>query len=227
MCFSAGASFGASAVLSIIGATAVIKARTIPQGLFAGIPFIFSIQQAAEGMLWLSINNTGFPGQSFYTYVFLVFALMVWPIWIPFTIRLLEQDSKRKKIMTVLLYTGVFVSAGIGCFLFLYPVEVVPTHHHLHYSFRFSPAAKNLIWLFSILFIASTIITPFVSGTKRMKWLGIFFIAAYLFAIVFYGGFVVSVWCYFAAILSIVVLWILPVLAPAKPGTFNTSVLLK
>ena len=41
-----------------------------------------------------------------------------------------------------------------------------------------------------------------------MKLLGIVFTAAYLFAIYFYNGAVLSVWCYFAALLSIVVLWI-------------------
>jgi uncharacterized membrane protein YjjB (DUF3815 family) len=41
-----------------------------------------------------------------------------------------------------------------------------------------------------------------------MKWLGIIFLASYLFAIIFYQGFVVSVWCFFAALLSFVVLWI-------------------
>ena len=70
MCFSAGASFGAAAVLSIVGAVAVIKAKTIPQGLFAAIPFIFSIQQVAEGMLWLSFINDEIPGRSFFFYFF-------------------------------------------------------------------------------------------------------------------------------------------------------------
>ncbi|MBK5270573.1 MAG: hypothetical protein JJE22_06125 [Bacteroidia bacterium] len=42
-----------------------------------------------------------------------------------------------------------------------------------------------------------------------MKWLGIVFIASYLFAVIFYPGFVISVWCFFAAILSIIVLWII------------------
>src|SRR5436190_13225830 len=114
MCFSAGASFGASAVLSLIGSAAIIKARTIPEGLFAGIPLIFSVQQLAEGMLWLSFKNTSLEaGQPFFVYTFLVFAMMLWPVWIPFTLRLLEKDSTRKKMMNVLLGIGVLVSLGV------------------------------------------------------------------------------------------------------------------
>src|SRR6187431_3018144 len=147
MCFSAGASFGAAAVLSIVGAVAVIKAKTIPQGLFAAIPFIFSIQQVAEGMLWLSFNNGDIPGRSFFTYVFLVFAIMFWPIWIPFTTRLLEEDVARKKILTMILVAGIIVSAGFACIILLYPLEAVATHHHIQYKLDLPPAITNLMWL--------------------------------------------------------------------------------
>lgn len=210
MCFSAGASFGASALLGGIGIVAIVKAKTNPQRLFATIPFVFAVQQLSEGMLWLSIRNSGLADwQSFFTYTFLVFAMMIWPVWIPLTIRLLEKDAKRKKILNVLTGIGATVSVGVGCILFIYPVHVMPSHHHLHYSFSFPEATKNLIWIFSILYFISTIIAPFISGIKGVKWLGFIFLTSYLFAVIFYNGFVVSVWCYFAAILSIVVLWII------------------
>ena len=57
MCFSATASFGASAVLGAIGIIAVAKAKTKPQRLFATIPLIFAVQQLTEGLLWLSLKN--------------------------------------------------------------------------------------------------------------------------------------------------------------------------
>ncbi|HET6723647.1 MAG TPA: DUF6629 family protein [Chitinophagaceae bacterium] len=208
MCFSAGASFGAAAVLSIVGSVAVIKAKTIPQGLFAAIPFIFSIQQVAEGMLWLSFNNDDMPGRAFFIYVFLVFAIMFWPIWIPLTTRLLEKDITRKKILTMILIAGIIVSAGFACIILFYPLEAVATHHHIQYKLDLPPAINNLMWLFNILYFTTTIISTFISSIKRMKLLGTVFIAAYLFSIYFYNGAVLSVWCYFAALLSIVILWI-------------------
>ena len=143
MCFSAGASFGAAAVLSIVGAAAVIKARTVPQGLFAAIPIIFSIQQVAEGMIWLSFNNDDFPGRSLFTHVFLVFAIMFWPVWIPLTTRLLEKDVRRKKILTMILVSGIVVAAGFACTVMLYPVEAVATYHHIQYKLDPPPAIKK------------------------------------------------------------------------------------
>ena len=111
--------------------------------------------------------------------------------------------------MNVLLGIGVLVSIGVGCVLLLYKVHVISTHHHIHYRVDFPTGTRSLILPFSLLYFIATVIAPFISGIKRMKWLGIGFLASYLFATIFYDGFVVSVWCYFAAILSAVVLWII------------------
>jgi len=209
MCFSANASFGASVVLGGIGIIAITNAKTIPQRLFAVIPLFFAVQQLAEGMLWLAIKQPGLAGwQSFFTYTFLVFAMVVWPLWIPLTVRLLEKNAKRKKIMNIITAIGAAVSIVVCCVLVLYPVEVMKMNHHLHYNFSFPQQITNLIGIFSAFYILATIITPFISSIKKMKWLGIVFLASYLFAVILYNGFVVSVWCYFAALLSFVVLWI-------------------
>jgi hypothetical protein len=223
MCFSATASFTASAVLGTIGVVTLSKAKTNPQRVFGTIPLLFSIQQCTEGLLWLSLKDPSLASwQTFFTYAFLVFAMAVWPFWIPFTIWKLEKETKRKKIMRVLVWIGAFVAIGVGAVLFSYPAEVItpfcPTcpgastsvlSNHLHYEFAIPPLLKNLIVAFSILYIAATIITPFLSGIKQMKWLGVVFLVSYLFAITFYHGFVISVWCFFAALLSFVVLWII------------------
>jgi hypothetical protein len=223
MCFSATASFGASAVLGIIGITAVSKARTKPQRLFGSIPLLFAVQQLTEGLLWLSLKDADMASwQPLLTYTFLFFAMAVWPFWIPLTIRLLENDERRKKITNVFVWIGAFVAVGVCFILFSHPVKVVtpfcftcpgeataPLRDHLHYEFDIPGLIKNLIVAFSVLYIAATIVTPFFSSIKKMKWLGIVFLASYLFAITFYNGFVISVWCFFAALWSFVVLWII------------------
>ncbi len=223
MCFSATASFGASAVLSIVGIIAVTKATTNPQRTFAAIPLLFALQQLSEGLLWLSLKNADLASwQSSITYIFLVFAMAIWPFWIPFSIWLLENDTRRKKMIQKFVWIGAAVAIGVCFILFSYPVQVVTPfcfncpdspsltpRDHLHYEFAIPSMVKKLIVAFSALYIAATIITPFLSGIKKMKWLGVVFLASYLFAIGFYRGFVISVWCFFAALLSFVVLWII------------------
>ena len=223
MCFSATASFGASAVLGLVGAVAQAKAKSKPQRLFATIPLIFAIQQFTEGLLWLSLSNPDMAAwQTFLTYIYLVFAMAIWPLWVPLTIRLLEKDASNKKIMNVLVGIGALVAVCVVLVLSLYPVRPMTPecpgcpfastpsiNQHLHYRFTFPPVPKGLIGAFTVLYILATIITPFISSVKKMKWLGFAFLATYLFAVIFYNGFVISVWCFFAALLSFVVLWII------------------
>ncbi len=223
MCFSATASFGASAVLGTVGILSVAKAKTNPQRTFATIPLLFAVQQFTEGLLWLSLKNDDMASwQTPLTYIFLVFAMAVWPFWIPFTIWLMEKDVKRKKLIRGFVGVGAVVAIGVCIILFIYPVKAVTPfcfncpdaasaslRDHLHYEFAIPQLIKNLIVAFSVLYIAATIITPFISTLKKMKWLGIVFLISYLFAVNFYTGFVISVWCFFAAMLSFVVLWII------------------
>jgi heme/copper-type cytochrome/quinol oxidase subunit 4 len=223
MCFSATASFGASAVLGTVGILSVAKAKTNPQRTFATIPLLFAVQQFTEGLLWLSLKNDDMASwQSSLTYIFLVFAMAVWPFWIPFSIWVLEKDAKRKKLIKIFVWIGAAVAIGVCFILFSYPVQVVTPfcfncpgspspspRDHLHYEFAIPSMVKNMIVAFSVLYIAATIVTPFFSSIKKMKWLGVVFLASYLFAILFYRGFVISVWCFFAALLSFVVLWII------------------
>jgi hypothetical protein len=210
MCFSATASFGASAVLAITGIATIIKAKTTPHYLFSSIPLVFAVQQFAEGMLWLALKHTGYEwGQSFFTYTFLFFAIMVWPVWVPLTIRMLESNTRHKRIMLYLLCTGIVVSACTGYVLLSNPVHAVASTNHIHYSFNIDMDTKYIQIIFTLLYCTATLIIPFISTIKRMKWFGFVLLASYLFVIIFYNGFVISVWCYFASVLSIVILWII------------------
>ena len=236
MCFSATASFGASAVLGTVGIIAVTKAKTNPQRTFAAIPLLFALQQFSEGLLWLSLKNADMASyQTIFTYIFLVFAMAVWPFWVPFTIWQLENETRRKKMIQKFVWIGAAVAIGVCIILFSYPVQVVTPfcfncpgspsltpRDHLHYEFAIPSLAKKLIVAFSALYIAATILTPFLSSIKKMKWLGVVFLASYLFAISFYRGFVISVWCFLAALLSFLVLWIIIDLRKAN-NTFHAK----
>jgi hypothetical protein len=137
-----------------------------------------------------------------------MFAMIVWPFWIPITMRLLEKERKRKKILNSFIVLGVAVSAVVVFLLINVPLRLIPETHHLHYQFELAQSTKNLVWIFTVMYVLATVVTPFLSSFKEMKWLGIVFLVAYIIAQFLFPGFIVSVWCYFAAVLSIVVLWI-------------------
>ena len=114
MCFSAGASFGASALLLVGGYATLKKVKQPNQMMFAAIPLIFSIQQFTEGFVWLSFQDPGFYSlQHVFSNIFLFFALIVWPIWVPVSILQLEEEAKRKKILIALFVINLIDFLGI------------------------------------------------------------------------------------------------------------------
>ena len=84
MCFSLGASLVAGSVLSLIGVASVSNVKTPSQLMFESIPFIFGVQQFAEGFVWLSLSNCYYSKwQNVPITIFLIIAELIWPVWVP------------------------------------------------------------------------------------------------------------------------------------------------
>jgi hypothetical protein len=62
MCFSASASFGAGAALTVLGVLSLRKSESRSHIMFASIPLLFAAQQFTEGFVWLSFINPKFAG---------------------------------------------------------------------------------------------------------------------------------------------------------------------
>lgn len=204
MCFSTEASFGAGAVLTAIGIVALRKTDHRKQLLFAAIPIFFAIQQFAEGFVWMSLTNTV---KSAYgqiaAYIFLLFALLVWPVWLPLSIWLLETRVKVKRLLLVATGFGVLFSLLLGFYLFNHSVLPEVEGHHIHYAVGFK---GMLVKEASLLYFIPTIIPPFLSRWKNIRILGVFLLVSYLVSKFYFADAVVSVWCYLAAFVSIQVL---------------------
>ena len=207
MCFSAGMSFGASAVILITGIITISKARTNPQRIFALIPLFFSIQQFTEGLLWLVLANPEYDNyRPLLTHLYLTFAWIIWPVFIPFSMGLLENKLSRKRLLHLFLGIGVFVSAGFIHIMMSHHAHAVINEYHIDYLFDNTPSYH---FIFTILYIVATVVSLFVSSTKRMWAFGVINLASYLFTKIFFHGHVVSIWCFFGALSSFIVLWII------------------
>ncbi|WP_309607728.1 DUF6629 family protein [Flavobacterium sp.] len=203
MCFSAGASFTAGVVLTVIGVASIKKTNHKSQLFFASIPFIFGVQQFAEGILWLTIPiGNYFVLQKMATYVYLFFAHILWPLWVPIAILLIEKIRTRKTIQKFLVVTGIIVSLYLAYCLSTYKVSAVIEGHHINYILDYSDLMNNF-WIF--LYALATIAPPFFSHIKRMWILGFTILVSYLITQIFYENYILSVWCFFSSIISIIV----------------------
>ena len=203
MCFSVEASFGAGIVLSVIGVASIKKVQSPSQIVFASIPLIFSVQQITEGFLWLALSNPGYAYlQQVTTYTFLLIAQIVWPVWVPLAILLAEKEVKRKTIQKLLVIVGVLLSSYMTYCLFSYNVQAKIIGYHISYVQNY-PLALTIAG--GVFYFIATIVPPFFSTIKRMWLLGIAILISYIITIVFYESYFVSVWCFFASVISILV----------------------
>lgn len=207
MCFSASASFTASAVLFTIGIVAIKKSTTPQQRLLACIPLLFSIQQFTEGWLWIGLSNTDYAWLVWpATYIFLVFAQVIWPVMIPFCMMKIEPQPVTKKILSVLFAAGIILSSFLCYFLFTYPVYVTMESYHIHYELTFPEMSLPFSGIY---YFIPTVLPPLFSSIRKMRILGIILLVSYIITKLFYETYLVSVWCYFASIISIIILLVI------------------
>jgi len=207
MCFSTEASFIGGAVISAIGIATIRKVHKPTQIVFAIIPLFFGLQQIAEGFVWLSLQNPDYGGFTKPAmYVFLIMAEVFWPFMVPLAVLHMEKNEKRIKILWALLSLGLTVSLYFTVCLLLYKVTPEIRGYHIEYVEGYPQSIRLIIFT---VYLISTITPLFVSTIKRTYILGILMSLSCLVTIIFFTQFLTSVWCFFGALLSIVIFWIL------------------
>jgi hypothetical protein len=215
MCFSASASFGSGIVLSLMGMATLRKASVPSQIPIAVFPFIFAVQQFAEGIVWISLLNPQLAGmQAFAVYAFLSFSHVIWPMLMPLSILLLEKERVRRNILWLLLSAGVALALYHIFALFNYPVSTRIDQHHVQYFIQQQPRMRLPA---NMLYGLAAILPAFVSSLRRMWWLGMFLFISYTATYLFFHIYVVSVWCYFAAFISILIYLLLSDIRTVSP----------
>lgn len=202
MCFSATASFLTAGMTGAIGVMTLRRAKRPNELPLASIPALFAIQQAAEGGLWLVLpDGAGSQAAFLLTQLFLLFALVVWPIFAPLAALALEPVAPRRNIMKLCVLAGVGVSSYFAMQMWISPqVATISGHHILYQTGVASPLAAGGVYL------AATTLALMVSSHRAVAALGMIVFAGSLIAHVFYYEVFVSVWCFFAAASSFVIL---------------------
>lgn len=201
MCFCASASFIAGAFLLVVGAIALRKTRSSSAIMFASIPLFFGLQQIAEGFVWLTADMaTYYPWHTIAKVGFLFFAFIIWPTWIPLSLYKLESNSFRKKILFFFICYGLFISSSLLAALIWYgPV----THIEQHISYQILPEEIFSLPVLIVLYATSTVAPFFVASSTLAWFLGTCFLISALISYYVFTRYFVSVWCFFAALISI------------------------
>lgn len=200
MCFSATASFAAGGALVATGGLTLAKTETKKELPFASIPLFFGIQQVIEGVIWVSF---GMPTLSaIMTYVYLFFAYVFWPVFVPITVFLVETNPIRKNILRALSMAGFALGAYLLYFIFADPGKAHIVNQSIAYGYQ------HLYRLLPLsLYIIVTCGSGLISSSRIINIFAVALLVSFFTAYLFFNITFISVWCYFAAILSIIVYW--------------------
>ena len=216
MCFSAGASFTMAGVLTVIGGASIGVSADTPRRLFAAIPLVFALQQAAEGIVWLTIDPMGHAIlHRAAVFTFLAFALVVWPTWVPWSLRAAERNAARRKWLTRLTWAGGLVSLGAVVLLAWWEPRAFVQGSSVQYDFGV-PTGAFVHFLILVAYTAPPLAACVVSTIALSKAFGAALALSMGAALAIRAEALTSVWCFFAAGLSLLVLASMRTPAPAQ-----------
>ena len=200
MCFSATASFSAGAVLLGFGALTLKSARRPRELPFAAIPLLFAIQQLSEGVIWLTFRYEAPLLNAVMTHLYSFFSHVLWPIYVPVAVLLIEPPGRRRQVLLAFAAAGLAVGGYLLYFLVAFPVVSRPIGQHIEYlSPHFFVAGVMTLYLLS------TTVSPILSTHRFVMIFGVLALLSFGAVYFFYAIWFISVWCFFAALLSAVV----------------------
>lgn len=207
MCFSATASLIAGAGLSAAGIGALSVTRERRAMPFAAIPLLFGLQQAAEGAVWLAAAGGDAGMQGCASAAFLGFAEVLWPLYAPLAVLALEPQGWRRRAMWGCFACGVIVAAAMLHGLVRDFTPGVPEGGHIRYILAYWDEFRNAGLLEALLglYVAATCGSLMLSREPLISLFGAVVTMALAVTAFAYETWMFSVWCFFAAVLSVIV----------------------
>ena len=203
MCFCATASFAAAGGLALVG-TALLARRPPRSELpLALVPFGYAIQQSIEGLLWHSLRGDARFVMPL-TLAYLFFAAFWWPFYLPFTAWCAEPPGNR--IRRRLLGGATLSGFLVGAFLYrAYLLEPTPAAIVGDSISHTTPPWVGISFGYFYVFLTAS---AGLFSSRRI--LQVYCALGVLFLLVagwLYPKTLFSVWCFFAAVLSSLLLF--------------------
>ncbi len=214
MCFSASVSYSAAAVLVTTGVYAAQQARclTLPYWMWALVPIFFGVQQAFEGRVWQELDAGDANAAVPFALGFHFFSHFLWLWWFPLCSYLVEPGKIHKRIFGGCAIFGAFAGTLVYAAMLFHPewMSVAVRENSVTYDFSFPYRSAIHIPVTPAALYALTILVPLLfSSHKLISIFGVLVVLSMVLASETYSYAYVSVWCFFAAALSLYLVYMI------------------
>jgi len=199
MCFSAQADLVGGVVVSAIGVDVLLHVRGRRQYLpAAALPLLFGLHQIDEAFVWWGLQGhvSSEVGRAA-TWLYLLFAFVVLPVYVPVAVMCIETDRPRRRAMALFAVVGSAVAVTLLAAMIRGPVVAELRHLHLGYH-----TDLHAGWFVVMLYVAATCGALILSSHRDIAIFGVVnLLAVAVLSRLTIDGFA-SLWCGWAAIWS-------------------------
>jgi hypothetical protein len=199
VCFSAQADLVGGVVVGVIGVDVVRHVdRRRDYLALAALPLLFAAHQLDEAFVWWGLQGHIGPGLGrLAMWIYLLFAFVVLPVYVPTAIRALEPPGRRRSVITPFVGLGAAVSIVLLEAMVRGPVTVTLGHDHLSYG-----VGRHSGLVIVSAYVVATCGPLIFSGYRDIVIFGaVNLVAVAVLARLELDGFA-SLWCGWAAITS-------------------------
>lgn len=203
MCFSATSSFIAAGVIGSIGIATLRQVREPRALLFAAVPMLFAVHQFTEGLVWLGLDGRiGALALDHVAFLFTLYAQAILPMLMPAAVALMEPRGWRRRAIFGLTGIGMVVGAWDAYGLIALPTHVLIDQHSIAYR-----NAMTGNFGISCLYVLATCGALLLSTHRVVRAYGVLNVIVLTIAEIVRAYAFASVWCFYAAIMSVVIYW--------------------
>ena len=203
MCFSLEADLAAAAALTPVGVLAVREAsgarRLLP---LAALPLLLAVHQAIEAVVWLGLDGQVDPGiQAAAVRAYLLIAAPLLPMLVPVAIALAEDVPARRRAMWPFAAVGWAVGLWLSWVVLANPVEARELDHAI--DFRTEPSLEHAA---GGVYLVATLVPAALSSHRWLRAFGAVNLLGAVVVFIAHKAAFASLWCFWAALASVLVL---------------------
>jgi hypothetical protein len=203
MCFSATANFVASGVIGSIGVATLRHVDHPRSVLFAATPMLFALHQFIEAFVWLGLDRRIGPVAFHHAaFLFILYAQGILPLLMPLAVLLMEPPGWRRRGVAMATAIGALVCAWATYAVIAFPSRALVEYHSIAYRNPMTDGA----WVAGG-YVVATCGALLLSTHKVVRWFGILNVVGLTIVMIIKGYAFTSVWCLYAATLSIMLYW--------------------
>ncbi|WP_051470937.1 DUF6629 family protein [Patulibacter minatonensis] len=202
MCLSPEVDFVGGTAIAAIGVATLTQVRRPRDLVIAALPLGFGVHQFVEGFVWLGLRgqvSAGVGNAARDAYV--IYAQAVLPMLVPLGFALLEPERRRRMLVWPFAVLGLVTGLFLLWQVTQWPIVAEERAHCVAYTTHTPYAIPS-----ATAYVLAVCAPALLSSRRYLRWFGVLNVVGLLGAATMQEEEFTSVWCLYAAVMSVLIL---------------------